>query len=213
MSANRRRESLVDWAQRAVSVRVVVFALVAGMAAAAMPISLEFDEGDVSLYPNSAFARDKGGKGGKGGKGNNGGNGSGNLKNEKNKSGSAVPDTTDGGQSPPFIVADEGVVVAQFTTNISKRKPDNEVSLVSDPHQAVSFFTQLNGMQGHSVTHRWIHAGVVEYQASFKINGPSWRVWSTQLLPADKPGDWQVEVVDETNKVLRTGHLDYRPTG
>ena len=111
------------------------------------------------------------------------------------------------------MIVDENVALAQFTTVISKRYPANHVKFLDDPHQAVSFFTEVIDMQGRTVTHRWTYKGIVVYQDSFKVNGPKWRVWSTQILPADKPGTWQVEVVDDANKVLRTGRLDYRPVG
>lgn len=202
----------------------VVYAVVA-----ATPVGFGTGDGSFALSWHAAYAGNKG-KGGNGGNGGNGSNngggntggntvGNGGGTSASNAAGNGTPSGAagSGGGSDrhhgPALIAAEGVVVAQFTTQISKRQPANQVSLVSDPHQAVSFFTQLAGMQGHSITHRWIHDGVIEYQASFKVNGPNWRVWSTQLLPVDKPGDWRVEVVDDTNKVLQTGRLDYRPTG
>ncbi|MDH3229928.1 MAG: DUF2914 domain-containing protein, partial [Alphaproteobacteria bacterium] len=119
----------------------------------------------------------------------------------------------DSAQSVSLIVTGQSLVRAQFTTTISKRYPANEVSLLDDPHQAVSYFTEVTGMQGHTITHRWSYRGEVVYETSFKINGPKWRFWSTQVLPADKTGTWHVEVIDNGNKILQTSRLDYRPVG
>ncbi|UCH74383.1 MAG: DUF2914 domain-containing protein [Rhodospirillales bacterium] len=109
--------------------------------------------------------------------------------------------------------ADAGVTLAQFTTGFSKRLPANQIEIHLDPNQAVSFFTELVGMQGHTVTHRWTYGGVVVHQSSSLINGPKWRFWSTQILPVDKPGIWRVEVVDDENRVLQSHKLEYRPAG
>ncbi len=106
---------------------------------------------------------------------------------------------------------DRGVALAQFTTQISRRLPGNQVSSLNDPNQAVSFFTELVDMQGRTVTHRWRYEGAVVYEASSTINGFRWRFWSTQILPADKAGIWSVEVVDESNRILQSQRLEYRP--
>lgn len=106
-----------------------------------------------------------------------------------------------------------GVAHAQFTTKFDRRLPANQVSVVEDPHQAVSFYTEIVGMHGQTVTHRWSYDGEVVYQVSSMINGSKWRFWSTQILPADKPGTWRVDVLDEMNTILRSLRLEYRPAG
>jgi len=55
--------------------------------------------------------------------------------------------------------------------------------------------------------------GKVRYETSFDIRGDFWRFWSTQLLPGDLAGQWQVEIVDESGAVLEARTLDYRPAG
>ena len=124
-----------------------------------------------------------------------------------------APVPADRGRAARRGRADEGVTLAQFTTGFSKRLPANRIEIHLDPNQAVSFFTELVGMQGHTVTHRWTYGGVVMHQSSSLINGPKWRFWSTQILPVDKPGIWRVEVVDEENRVLQSHKLEYRPAG
>jgi hypothetical protein len=146
--------------------------------------------------------------------GNRGGSTSGGSANgATNAAGSAPAAPADGAVIIPILTPANYVTRAQFTTAISKRYPANRVSFLDNPHQAVSFFTELIDMQGQTVTHRWTYRGAVEYQVSFKINGPKWRFWSTHVLPADKPGTWQVELIDEGNKVLQTSRLNYQPVG
>lgn len=103
------------------------------------------------------------------------------------------------------------VDLAVFTTIIEKRYPANRVAVVDDPNQAVSFFTEIYAMAGKKVTHRWIHKGSVKFRQSFEVKAEHWRSWSTQLLPADLPGLWTAEVVDEDGNVLESRSLSYRP--
>jgi hypothetical protein len=169
---------------------------------------------------------DGGGGGGDGGSGDGGGRDNGNSgvgggtsTGGTNGSTSSVtgpaaaPDVTEEIQILPLAIATPEVLRAQFTTMIKRGDPVNAVNIVDDPHMPVSFFTEVRGMKGRTVTHRWIRGGVVEYEVSFKVKGATWKVWSTQLLPADKPGTWQVETVTDGNKVIRFDRLYYRPVG
>jgi len=213
--------------------RAAALVVIVGLLAAAAPVCLNVDDGSISLSSKTAYAQQGGGHGGaNNGAGNAGGNNSGGNNSGGNSSGgnssggnNAGGNNAGGKGNPKGTVATDnnrdaslprvkkGVALAQFTTKISKRYPTDRVSFLDNPHQAVSFFTEVLGMQGHTITHRWIYRGAVVYEASFKISGPKWKFWSTQVLPADKAGTWQVEVVDEGNKVLTTSRLDYRPVG
>lgn len=198
----------------------VAVALAFGVCAAlaATPVGFDTGDGGFTLLWQAAFAAGKGGGNGGGNKGGNGsgnagGNSAGNSGNAAGNAGGPESGGRDAGRNGSRAKVGDGVVVAQFTTQISKRKPANQVSEVDDPYQAVSFYTELTGMQGHTVTHRWIYKGIVQYRISFPVKGPAWRVWSTQFLPADMPGTWLVEVVDEANRILQAARLVYRPTG
>jgi hypothetical protein len=165
------------------------------------------DNGNSGVGDGDGSGRDNGNSGVDGGTSTGGTNGS-------TSSATGAPAApADGAVIIPILTPANYVTRAQFTTAISKRYPANRVSSLDNPHQAVSFFTELVDMQGQTVTHRWTYRGAVEYQVSFKINGPKWRFWSTHVLPADKPGTWQVELVDEENRVLKTSRLIYQPVG
>jgi len=83
--------------------------------------------------------------------------------------------------------------------------------MLSDPHQPVSFFTEIRGMSGRKVAHRWHYGDQLVFETSFPIRGDLWRVWTTQLLPNNMPGKWAFEAVDENGDVLATQGLTYRP--
>jgi len=96
-------------------------------------------------------------------------------------------------------------------TKISKRYPADEVISYDNPHQSISFFTEFQAMTGKQITHLWIYGEEVQFKATFKIRAEHWRVWSTQMLPEEMPGEWKVEIVDEEGTVLQAHKLNYTP--
>lgn len=106
---------------------------------------------------------------------------------------------------------EEGVTIAQITSVISRRYPADEIKTLGNPHQPISFFTEIHGMSGKEVTHRWFHGDELVLEATFEICGDAWRVWSRQLLPKNMPGKWKVEAVDQKGDVLATRELTYQP--
>lgn len=221
---NARRVS--TWRPRgkptALSLAATVFAL-----SLAAPVTIDIPTG---FAVNSAHAGNNGnGNGNSGGNGNAGGNG-----NNGNAGGNnyGAPDPTDvpdpedevvSAATPDVDIESEDdrllllpppaevVTMAMFTTRISKRYPADEITGLADPHQAVSFFSELKDMSGKQITHMWYYGGELKFKASFKVRADQWRVWSTQLLPENMSGDWKVEVVDMAGKVLVTQHLKYTP--
>jgi hypothetical protein len=169
---------------------------------APVAIDLSADDGLVSLKAAAA----KGNGGGNGG-GNAGGNGKG---KGKGKGGDTA--TTEGGDTfLLLLVARPGIEMAVITTEIRKRYPADEIATLDNPHKAISFFTEIRDMSGTTVTHRWFYKGKVEFQASFNVMSKKWRVWSTQLLPRDKPGLWSVQILDQDGNILETRTVDYQP--
>jgi len=86
-------------------------------------------------------------------------------------------------------------VLAQFTTGVENREPIDQVSFVENEAQKIFFFTDLRGLEGRTVLHRWIYDGNVVAEVSFDVRGPRWRVWSSKELLSDWIGDWTVEIV------------------
>lgn len=95
------------------------------------------------------------------------------------------------------VAQDAGVARAQFTTAIEDREPVDQVHRLGTEHDRVVFFTELRGLEGRRVTHRWVHDGEVEARVDFEVGGPRWRVWSSKDLIPEWSGTWIVEVVDD----------------
>jgi len=112
--------------------------------------------------------------------------------------------------SPP---ASEKVVRAVFTTSVANREPADQITSLKNDVQQVYFYTELTGLEGQSVAHKWEHAGEVKAAVTFDVNAPRWRVWSSKQLDPSWTGEWTVSVVDASGTTLAQGKLMYEPAG
>lgn len=94
------------------------------------------------------------------------------------------------------VAEDGGVARAQFTTAIEDREPVDSVEQIDTSRERIMFFTELEGLEGRTITHRWLHGGEVRGEVEFEVGGPRWRVWSSKDLIADWTGPWTVVVLD-----------------
>ncbi len=101
------------------------------------------------------------------------------------------------------------VARAIVTSGISEREPVDEVSQIAADSAQAYFFTELRGMQGQRVVHRWVHNDTVMAEVGFDVNGPRWRVWSSKSLMPEWAGTWQVSVVDGNGEVLVSREFSY----
>jgi hypothetical protein len=98
---------------------------------------------------------------------------------------------------------------AVFTTAIKKREPTNNISELSNDQQKIYYFTDLRGMQGQKVKHRWIYKGKLMAEVEFKVKGPRWRTYSSKWLKRGWLGDWTVSTVDRRGRTLSRNKFSY----
>ena len=67
------------------------------------------------------------------------------------------------------VMAADGVARASFTTAIQDREPADQVGQLTNDTGVVYFFTELRGLEGQTVTHRWEHGGEVRAEVSFNV--------------------------------------------
>jgi len=103
------------------------------------------------------------------------------------------------------------VARATLTTAIRDREPVDRICAVERP--SILFFSELRGLKGREIRHRWIPNGQVRSVKPFKIGGDRWRVWSAISFAPAWAGTWTVEVVDERGQVLAAERFLYRPNG
>lgn len=109
----------------------------------------------------------------------------------------------------PAPAARGEVARAVFTTAVQDREPVDQLSEVPAGTETVYFFTELRGMQGQTVTHRWSYNGTVMAEVSFDVRGPRWRVYSSKNFVPEWVGRWRVEVIDGGGNVVRSADLLY----
>lgn len=110
--------------------------------------------------------------------------------------------------TPPPMQA-ESVLHATFTTGVANREPEDSVTRLSTDHTHVFYFTELKGLEGQTVTHRWIYDGKTMAEVPFQVKGPHWRVWSSKTLLPKWTGTWTVEVVDGSGHAIHRDHFEY----
>ena len=107
------------------------------------------------------------------------------------------------------FAAQAEITRATFTTAIQGREPVDQITQLGSDNTAVYFFTEVTGMSGHSITHRWEYGGTQRFEMTFSVGADRWRVWSNKTLPPEMKGEWKVVIVDEAGFVLRTEILNY----
>ena len=105
--------------------------------------------------------------------------------------------------------AEEGVARAAFTTAISEKEPVDEVSELTNDTSKIYYFTEIKGLEGQTLTHRWELNGEIQASVSIPIGGNRWRIWSSKNLTADTTGEWKVTVIDEAGSQLSENSFNY----
>ena len=103
----------------------------------------------------------------------------------------------------------ELLAAVQFTTAVEDREPIDQVTFVSTEVRKIFFFSELRGLDGRRITHRWRYAGETMAEVSFEVGGPRWRVWSSKDLLPDWLGDWTVEILTDDGEVIAAETFTY----
>ncbi len=100
---------------------------------------------------------------------------------------------------------------AIFTTDIDNREPVSMIdSIDAGSYTSISFFTELNGMNGQIVTHQWTFNDKVMFEKTFEVKAERWRVWTSKTLIPSWTGVWTVHVLDDDRSVLSSKSFEYR---
>ncbi len=88
-------------------------------------------------------------------------------------------------------------------------EPVDSISTVTADDSKVFYFTEIQDMAGHTVTHRWEYNGQVMAEVDFEIGGPHWRVYSSKTMMPYWVGEWKVSVIDENGSPLSVSTFSY----
>ncbi len=97
-----------------------------------------------------------------------------------------------------------------FTTRIEDREPVDNLVRVPNSVDRIYFFSDLRGLDGEIITHRWEYNGQVMAEVKFRVgSGPRWRVYSSKNLLPEWTGKWTVVVLDESDWPLKASMFEY----
>jgi hypothetical protein len=90
---------------------------------------------------------------------------------------------------------------------------DARLALEDDGPTTLYYFTEVRGMAGATVFHRWLHQGKVVSETSMQV-GDGWLadLHSSTTIQPRMTGPWQVMICDASGKVLDSEQFDVAPT-
>jgi len=98
-----------------------------------------------------------------------------------------------------------------FTHAVVQREPTDAFEQITNKDHFIYYFTELKGMTGQTVTHRWIYKGETMAEVKFDVGAPRWRVWSTKTLLSEWTGTWTVQVLNGLGDVVFEESFEYLP--
>ncbi len=105
---------------------------------------------------------------------------------------------------------------AVLTSGIDDREPTDRLAgsleLPGSGPLTVFFFTELRGLGGRTVSHRWSRQGETVGEWPFEVGEEAdGRVYSSKDIGREGVGAWSVQVVDEQGRVLESVEFVVRP--
>jgi hypothetical protein len=103
----------------------------------------------------------------------------------------------------------EHVARALFTSEVQNREPTDTVTSLSNDKNKIYFYSELTGLGGQTVTHRWEYQGKTMGEVKFNVGGPRWRVWSSKTLLPQWTGEWRVSIIDGSGNKIGEETFNY----
>jgi hypothetical protein len=120
---------------------------------------------------------------------------------------------TEDAPTPDEPKKSSAVARAQFAHSIVEREPTDAIDSVfhasGQATDKIYYFTELIGLSGETITHRWEYEGEVMATVVFDIGGNRWRVYSSKTLLPSMAGQWRVVVVDAEGNALQANEFTY----
>ena len=116
-------------------------------------------------------------------------------------------------EGAPPIAAAGHVARSTFTSGVVEREPTDTISHLGNDARRIVYFTELRGMKGRTVIHRWKYDGQVKGEVAFDVGADRWRVYSSKQLDPSWLGVWTVVVVDVDGNTLSEESFTYVAAG
>ena len=113
---------------------------------------------------------------------------------------------------PPAAGAERGSVgTATFTSKVAEGAPVDFRQQFDNNTQVVYYYTEILGLEGQYVTHRWKFGGDVVQEVKVPVKRARQAVWSLNHMHPERTGNWIVEVVDPRGAVIKIDNFAYNP--
>ena len=115
----------------------------------------------------------------------------------------------------PEVAIAGRVTRAVFTSDVKDHEPVDDISTLTNDKTRICYFTEIRGMAGQTVMHRWEYKGKVLAEIPFKVGSQRWRAYSVKTLDPAWLGEWKASVVDATGSSLSVTTFTYvkKPDG
>lgn len=126
-----------------------------------------------------------------------------------------APETAQAEAVPPADEPEQSSTIAraQFARDVVDREPVDPVDSIfyasGTETDRIYYFTELVGLKGATIRHRWEYQGEVIATVVFDVGGDRWRVYSRKTLLPSMTGQWRVIVLDAEDNVLQADEFTY----
>jgi hypothetical protein len=108
----------------------------------------------------------------------------------------------------PILIAGS-VTRAVFTRKVKDLEPVDTVSVLTNDKTRITYFTEIHGMAGQTITHRWEFNGKVLLEKKHEVGSSHWRAYTSKTLDPAWLGEWKASVVDAAGGTLSVNTFTY----
>jgi hypothetical protein len=101
------------------------------------------------------------------------------------------------------------VTRALFTRKVKDLEPVDTVSVLTNDKIRITYFTEIHGMAGQTITHRWEFNGKVLLEKKHEVGSSRWRAYTSKTLDPAWLGEWKASVVDAAGGTLSVNTFTY----
>jgi hypothetical protein len=120
----------------------------------------------------------------------------------------ATAETAPATARAPVLIAGS-VTRALFTRKVKDLEPVDTVSVLTNDKTRVTYFTEIHGMAGQTITHRWEFNGKVMLEKKHEVGSSRWRAYTSKTLDPTWLGEWKASVVDAGGGTLSVNTFTY----
>jgi hypothetical protein len=112
-------------------------------------------------------------------------------------------------RAKPAVAIAGRVTRALFTRKVKDLEPVDTVSVLTNDKTRITYFTEIHGMAGQTITHRWEFNGKVLLEIKHEVGSSHWRAYTSKTLDPTWLGEWKASVVDAAGGTLSVNTFTY----